>query len=155
MEFAGLPEVKLPVPPGWDDRSQLIIVSDSRSEVFRANIVVVSEPRGERSMEEFVDDHLGTLDQTFEGFRLYFDQPATLGAYDGYLIDYGFSVQERGYRQRQFFTIAGRTIFTFTYSDTAEGFPDSVAVLEQVVSNAKILGSGNAGYIWSGGREAG
>jgi hypothetical protein len=154
MEYAGLPEVKLPVPPGWEDRSQLIIVSDSHSDVFRANIVVVSEPQGERNMEEFVDDHIGTLDRTFERFRLDFDQPATFGAYEGYLIDYAFTVQEREYRQRQFFTLANRTIFTFTYSDTADGFPASVGVLEQVVSKAKILGVGNGGYVFNGSRVA-
>ncbi len=128
----------LPIPPGWEDRSQLIILSDEGAD-FRANIVVVKEELKDRSLEEFIDKHIGTLRETFDGFSLGLDEPASFGPHQGHLIDYGFAAAGKFYRQRQFMVVAQGLVYTFTYSNTATEFDPGLALLEQVVGNTRIV----------------
>ncbi len=138
MRHAGLPGVILPIPPGWEDRSQLIIVSGEGAD-FRANIVVVNEELKDRSLEEFIDHQIGTLRETFDGFSLQLEEPASFGPHRGHLIDYGFVAAGKSYRQRQFMVVAQGLVYTFTYSNTAADFDPGLALLEQVASNARIM----------------
>jgi hypothetical protein len=135
--YAGLPGVIMPVPPDWEDRSQLIVVSRYGGD-FRPNIVIVSEPQRNETLQEFASRHLVTLQDTFENFVVVFDAPVTLGPYRGHLRDYRFIAGDRAYQQRQFHTIAGGLVYTFTYSDLEENFTSGMSTLEAVVGNTLL-----------------
>jgi len=136
VRHARFPGVILPIPPGWEDRSQLIVVSNEGVD-FRANIVVVKEELKDRSLEEFIDQHIGTLRNTFEGFSLGLEEPASFGPHRGHLIDYSFVAAGKSYRQRQFMVVAQGLVYTFTYSNTAAAFDPGLALFEQVVGNSR------------------
>jgi len=137
MQYAGLPEVYLPIPSGWEDRSQIIVVQGGDDE-FRRNIVVVQEPLRARTVDEFIESHLETLNQTFTGFSLRLREPVAFGHHHGHLLDYGFTASEKAYRQRQFIVPHGDAIYTFTYSDLALRFDPGVVIMEQVVGATRL-----------------
>ncbi|MET7712390.1 tetratricopeptide repeat protein [Streptomyces sp. NPDC005407] len=140
MTFAGTSGVTVPVLPGWEDRSQTIVVRTRRAEEFAANIVVVREAVRGRSMEQFIGQHLNTLGKTFEALDIRRNERATLGAHSGHLIDYTFEANDKEYRQTQFFLTTDTSIITFTASHLSSQFPAFWPLAERIIEASRVEG---------------
>ncbi|HZH02841.1 MAG TPA: DcrB-related protein [Myxococcaceae bacterium] len=131
-------EMVLPIPNGWEDRSQAIAVSPTGND-FRANVVVVSEPikPGEK-IEQFAARHVETLKQTFEGFQVVTEGAKKLGAFEGFWREYVFSAAGKKYGQIQYHALAENSIYTFTYSDVADRMAKAKPQVEAMFAQAKL-----------------
>lgn len=133
-------EMVLPIPSGWEDRSQAIAVSPTGNE-FRANVVIVSEPmKAGEKIEQFAERHLQTLKQTFEGFKVVSEGLKKLGAFEGFWREYAFSAGGKSYGQIQYHAVADNSIYTLTYSDVAEKMAKARGQVEAMFGQAKLGG---------------
>ncbi|GAA2659999.1 MULTISPECIES: DcrB-related protein [Actinosynnema] len=140
MRYAGIPSLLLPVPQGWEDRSQLILAV--AGEGFRRNLLVVVEDLSGRSEKDFVEGHLETLAATFAHLSVRLEEPVKLGAHEGQLLDYDFTSDGLRYRQRQFLVFRGERAYCFTYSDTSDRFEEHVQAMEQLVGGMRFVDEG-------------
>ncbi|MFE6825946.1 tetratricopeptide repeat protein, partial [Streptomyces sp. NPDC057690] len=138
MKFTGVASIVLPVLPGWEDRSQAILVRSEQEDGFAPNIVVTHEARHGRSLDQFLTQHLSTLEQTFNHLDIVRNEPATFGAHAGHLIDYTFLSNEKKYRQAQFFLLSSESVITFTVSHTAHRFPAFWPIMKRIIEAARI-----------------
>ncbi|WP_371548619.1 tetratricopeptide repeat protein [Streptomyces sp. NBC_00554] len=138
MKFTGVASIVLPVLPGWEDRSQAILVQSEQEDGFAPNIVVTHEARHGRSLDQFLTQHLSTLEQTFNHLDIGRNEPATFGAHSGHLIDYTFLTNDKQYRQAQFFLFTGKSVITFTVSHTSRRFPAFWPVMKRIIEAARI-----------------
>lgn len=138
-----LSDLNVSRPPEWEDCSQIIFRAP-KAEAFTPNVVVVAGDLGDLDFSTYVADHIDGLRESFNALRVELDEQATLGANDGYVLEYAFRGPGPGpggaatYRQRQFFLQRGTVVYTFTYSDLENRFAGGVAVLEGVVSSASF-----------------
>jgi hypothetical protein len=136
------------VPPGWEERSQLIIVSPGGpdgDDQFRQNLVVIREHLTQGNFASYIGDHIESLDRTFDSMNLLSDGPKALASLYGHLIEYSFVALGRAYRQGQFFVLVQPYVYAFTYSDLADRFPQCRDTAHQCIGTAEIDGAGHAG----------
>jgi hypothetical protein len=129
--------VTLQKPPSWEDRTQIVVVSDVGEE-FRPNIVVVREARRGRSIDELLADHFSTLDGTFDSWQVIADRHQVYGRNSGHLIDYTFRSAGTEYRQLQFFVTTREEFVTFTYSNIATRFEKDLDDALGILGTARI-----------------
>ncbi|MFD8236849.1 tetratricopeptide repeat protein [Streptomyces sp. NPDC059696] len=132
--------VNVPLLPGWEDRSQAIVVQTEQTDGFRPNIVVVHEESKGRTVDQMVAETLANLKVTFQQLRVGHSEPATLGRHTGHLIDFTFTAEGKRYRQTQFFTASGAHVFTFTASHIAHRFPAFWPVARKIIEESRIEG---------------
>ncbi len=131
-------EMVLPIPSGWEDRSQAIAVSPTGND-FRANVVIVSEPmKAGEKIEQFAERHLQTLKQTFEGFKVVSEGLKKLGPFEGFWREYAFAAGGKNYGQIQYHAVAENSIYTLTYSDVAEKMAKTRGQVEAMFAQAKL-----------------
>ena len=128
----------MPIPSGWEDRTQLILVADGSGD-FRPNIVVTRAPLAVRTMERFLNQHQKALDDAYEGFEVRASAPVVIGPHHGHLLDYDFTAAGKMYRQRQFMVVVQEIFYTFTHSHLGEKFEAGLPAMERIVGAAKIL----------------
>jgi hypothetical protein len=133
-------DIVLHMPPGWEDRSQLIIIA-TEGEEFRANLVVVKEPLKGRILVNFAGQHLDDLNETFDAFEILTEGPHVLGIHSGYLVEYTFIADGIKYQQSQFFVAVAGTVYSFTFSDLKDRFAASRGLAHQMIASAEITGS--------------
>ncbi|MER5940127.1 FxSxx-COOH system tetratricopeptide repeat protein [Streptomyces sp. NPDC001928] len=141
MKFTDVAGIGLPVLPGWEDRSQAILVQSEQEDGFAPNIVVTHEARRGRSLDQFLTQHLSTLEQTFSHLDVGRNEPATFGTHSGHLIDYVFLANDTEYRQAQFFLLTGKSVITFTASHTSRRFPAFWPIMKRIIEAARIESS--------------
>jgi hypothetical protein len=129
--------VTLQKPPTWEDRTQMVVVSDTGAD-FRANVVVVREERRGRSIDELLADHFSTLDSTFDSWLIAADRHQVYGRNSGHLIDYTFRAGGIEYRQLQFFVTTTELFVTFTYSNTAARFDTDLDQVLGIFGTAQV-----------------
>jgi hypothetical protein len=135
--------VNVPLLPGWEDRSQAIVVQTQETDGFRPNVVVVREESKGRTMDQFVAQHMETLKATFQQLRVGHSEPTALGRHFGHLIDYTFMAEGKRYRQAQFFTASEGRILTFTATNIFHRFPAFWPVARRIIEEARVEGDGS------------
>jgi hypothetical protein len=110
-------EISLPLPPGWEDHSQVLAVGP-REGNFRPNIVITFEfPDGNESVEHFARRQLPSLQKSLDRLEVIAEGPVIFGGLSGYLREYRFVINNITAKQLQFHVLAGPKIYTFTYTD--------------------------------------
>jgi hypothetical protein len=133
----------VPLAPGWEDKSQIIITKKAnkkRPSDFRPNIVIVIDTLREgESFEEFKTRQLGSLRKVFQDLVIEQDCPASCGPWRGYKREYHFSMNDRLVKQGQFLLCDGSEVYSFTCSDLPTSFEGTWLELDQIVSQFRIV----------------
>ncbi|MFC8146558.1 tetratricopeptide repeat protein [Streptomyces paradoxus] len=139
MTSAGVGSVRLPLLPGWEDRSQTIVVRIEKGEdEFAPNLVVVQQAANGQPLDQFIAQHAETLAQTFDGLEVGRNEQATLGGRSGHLLDYTFTASGKQYRQTQFLLLRDTSIITFTATDTSHHFSVFWPIAKRVIEGASF-----------------
>jgi hypothetical protein len=139
MNYVRLDDCAIPVPEGWSDRTQLIIVADGREgDQFRPNVVMVRESTNGQSLKQLVETQLDALRETFDGFTITRSEHADFGPNDGELLEYKFTVEGREYRQIQFYVQYGDMFYTLTYSGSSETYGRDLPLAYRIFRQTQI-----------------
>lgn len=138
-----LHDVEVPLPPGWSDRSQLIVVAGAE-QGFRPNLVVVRDTRknGEDA-EQFATRNLAGLADIIDDYQLISHGWETIGEHAGFLREQEIVADDKIVRQLQFSVVHGNWAYVFTFTHLASRFDAVAAEARALIAGTRIASAGS------------
>jgi hypothetical protein len=129
--------LRLPLPEGWLDASQVVAVGPEDNG-FRPNLVVSIEPLSPgETLAQFSRRSLEAL-RKVDGFSLVEERTAIFGPHQGVLREYTFRVQGMRMAQYQFQLVKDSVGYAFTYSQRPEKLAATRAVADRFFAAAQV-----------------
>ncbi len=131
-------DIAIPLNFGWIDGSQIVLLKETTTN-FRPNVVVSSEdlPPGE-TLEDFRARTWTSLRKTLTALRKDYEGHATLGPWNGYMVEYRFEVDDYVLKQIQFSILFEAKVHTVTCGNLASDFEDTRLEFQQIISGLQI-----------------
>jgi hypothetical protein len=130
-------DLVVPIPPDWEDGSQLVIVGKDDGG-FRPNVVISRAQAEGRSIEGFVQHHSPMLQQALQDYEVIGQGPERFGATHGFLVEHTFAANNVRLHQIQFHVLVGGNVFTFTGTHLADRFETVRPTMTEVIGRTRL-----------------
>jgi hypothetical protein len=133
-------EVRLEVPSGWSDQSQILAVGPAEGK-FRPNLVVSLEGAHVRSASGLAAQALANLKKTLAGYSLVKEGPAQFGSTKGFLREHTFTMNGQKLAQLQYHVVQDGRGYTVTYTHLASRMAATRGVAEEAFKMLEVGGT--------------
>jgi len=131
-------DIVVPLNWGWTDGTQIVLFKEPTAD-FRANVVVSSDDlRPGETLEDFRARMRTSLRETLTALRVDYEGHATLGPWNGYMVEHRFEAGDQVLKQIQFHVHLGAKVHTLTCTHAESEFEDTRLEFQQIISGLQI-----------------
>jgi hypothetical protein len=119
--------ISLPMPMGWEDGTQVVIVAPEAEGGFRPNVVMSRDPPEppDETPQAFSARHQRALRSALERYELLDEHDhRRVGPYDGFLREHAFLANAQRLQQFQYYFRYEGWVYTLTFTHLASHFPE-------------------------------